>query len=82
MGDSKQHFSFGFNQSANQKNYSTSWELQQKKTFIKLILIGKAEDVHGKWLFGSDISESWWLHSTRNYHYHEILGLELHILFS
>ena len=41
------------NWSANQRNYSTSWQLEQEKTFIKLTLIGKVEDACGKQLFGS-----------------------------
>ena len=39
MADAKQLFSFLYNWSDNQRNYSTSWE------FIKWILIGKAEDI-------------------------------------
>ena len=38
--------------------YSTSWELEQGKTFSKLILIDKAEDVLGEQFFCSVISES------------------------
>ena len=56
--DAKKHFSFKYNWSANQKNYSTSWLLEQRKTFIKWILIGKAEEVLGERFFSSVISES------------------------
>ena len=56
--DVKQHFSFTYNWSAKQRNYSTSWELEQRKTFIKWILIGKAEEVLGERFFSSVISES------------------------
>ena len=76
-GNVKERFSFIYNWSDNQRNYSTSWELEQRKSLSKWILFGKAEDVHGEWVFSSIISESWWLHGTGNNHYHEILGLEV-----
>ena len=44
-GDTNQHFSFIYNWSASQRNYSTSKELEQGKNFIKQILIGKADKV-------------------------------------
>lgn len=48
----EQHFSFIYNQSDNQKNYSSYWELEKKrKPFIKYIFISKAGDVHGQWFF-------------------------------
>ena len=58
-GDKKQRFSFIYNWSADQRNYSTSWELEQGQSLSKWILIGKAEDVRGEQFFGSCISESW-----------------------
>ena len=58
LDDAKERFSFTYNWSANQRNYSASWELGQGKSFSKWSLIGKAEDVRGKGFFGSIISES------------------------
>ena len=48
--------SFIYNWSANQRNYSNSWELEQVKTFSKPILSSKAEDICGKLFFGFIIS--------------------------
>ena len=48
--------SFIYSWSANQRNYSNSWELEQVKTFSKPILSSKAEDIRGKLFFGSIIS--------------------------
>ena len=50
--DVKERFGFIYNWSANQRNHSNSWELEQGKTFIKWILISKAEDVRGERFFG------------------------------
>ena len=46
-GDTNQHFSFIHNWSASRRNYTTSKELAQGKSFtcIKWILIGKADKV-------------------------------------
>ena len=43
---------------------NTSWEVEQGKTFIKWILIGKTEDVHGDWFCGS-ICYFWFTVTTR-----------------
>ena len=53
-GDPKERFSFIYNWRAKQRNYSTSWELEQRKTFSKSILISKADEQ----FFGSVISKS------------------------
>ena len=55
--DVKERYSFIYNCSAIKEITLTSWELEQGKTFSKQILIGKTEDVHGEWFFGSVISE-------------------------
>lgn len=57
-GDLKQRFSFIHNQSNNQMNCSTCWELERKeKKFVSNC--GNAEDICGKWFFSSVFSESW-----------------------
>ena len=61
MGDKKEQFRFIYHWSANQINYyqlTTFWELEDGKTFIKWILIGKAKYVCGEWFLSSIISGS------------------------